>query len=307
MQLDIWGTLDRWLFGPASMGTDPVGVALRLARFPYALARDMASGEINLRAASLVFTTQLALVPGLAFSFLILKGLGPRHALEPIIFELVRPVGADAHQLTDQLLQVAERMRGGVIGVAGLVLLVWTLLGTLHQVEYCLNFLWAVREPRSIVRRLSDYLALLILGPALVVGFLALTHAALATEAGQLVAGLPVVRPLGHVGVQVAPYVMVASFFTVLYLLIPNTHVRFKPALIGAVCAGVVWAGVGSLFTRLYVSTSQLTVVYAGLAVLVALQLWLYFGWIILLAGARLSFYVQNPGELRRGFTIPQS
>jgi membrane protein len=82
---------------------------------------------------------------------------------------------------------------------------------------------------------------------------------------------------------------------------VPNTRVQWRAALIGAVIGGVLWATVGKIFTAFVVYSTRLTIVYAGFAFVVAGLLWTYFGWLILLAGAQLSFYVQNPTYLRLG------
>jgi membrane protein len=84
-------------------------------------------------------------------------------------------------------------------------------------------------------------------------------------------------------------------------MFIPNTRVHWRPALIGALAGGVVWAAVGKMFTAFVVYSTRLQLVYAGFAFIVAGLLWTYFGWLILLAGAQLSFYVQNPTYLRLG------
>ena len=86
-------------------------------------------------------------------------------------------------------------------------------------------------------------------------------------------------------------------------MLVPNTKVKWKPAIIGGVAAGILWAAVGQLFTALVVYSTRLTVVYAVFASIIAALLWTYFGWLILLIGAQLSFYVQHPNYLRMGLT----
>jgi membrane protein len=102
---------------------------------------------------------------------------------------------------------------------------------------------------------------------------------------------------------QISPYLIVMTIFTALYMFIPNTKVRLVPALVGGVSAGVLWAAIGKLFTALVMFTSRLTVVYAGFALVVAALLWTYFGWLILLIGAQLSFYAQNRHYLRLGLS----
>jgi membrane protein len=298
----IWSFLDWCFFGPASMRVGLGGAALRVLRYPYAVVRDLLRGEINLRAMGLVYTTLLSLIPLLAFSFAILKLFGGHRDLEPIVYEFFRPVGgAAATELTRRVLQFANHVSSGIVGSLGFALLAWTLVGTIKKVEDSFNFLWHVEQPRSFARRIAEYTTLLIAGPVLLVGFISLTNSALGSAPVQEVVRWPLLQHLRGTGIALAPYAMVTAFFTAAYMLIPNTRVHWRPALTGALVAGVLWAAVGKMFTALVVYSTRLTIVYAGFAFVVAALLWTYFGWLILLAGAQLSFYVQNPAYLRLG------
>lgn len=301
MWLRFWNLLDGLFFGPHSAADGPLGATVRLLRYPYAVVRDLSRGQINLRAMGLVFTTLLSLIPLIAFAFAILKVFGAHRDLEPIVYEFFRPLGAEARDLTSRVMQFADRVSSGLVGAVGFALLLWTLLGTIKKVEDSLNYLWRVDHPRSFARRIAEYLSLLIVGPLLLVGFIGLSHAALESEAVQRVVELPLLQRFFVTMLEVAPYVMVTVFFTALFMFIPNTRVQLVPALIGGLAAGLLWAAVGKMFTALVVFSTRLTIVYAGFAVIVAALLWTYFGWLILLAGAQLSFYVQNPGYLRLG------
>jgi membrane protein len=294
----IWAFFDWVCFGPASARPGPLGLLLRVLRYPYAVLRDLSRGQINLRAMGLVYTTLLALIPLLAFSFAVLKIFGARHDLEPIVREFFRPLGsAAAQQLTTQVLQFASRV-SNVVGWVGLALLAWTLVGTIKKVEDSFNFLWHVEQPRSFARRLAEYTGIIICAPIVLVGFVGLLHAATATAQVQEVVQVPRLRALG---LALAPFAMVTAFYTALYMLIPNTRVQWRAAFIGALVGGALWVAVGKFFTAFVVYSTRLTIVYAGFAFVVAALLWTYFGWIILLAGAQLSFYVQNPTYLRLG------
>jgi len=112
---------------------------------------------------------------------------------------------------------------------------------------------------------------------------------------------LPVMDSARAAGIALAPYAMVTAFFTAIYMMVPNTRVRWGAALTGAIVGGVLWAAVGKVFTAFVVYSTRLTMVYAGFAFVIAGLLWTYFGWLILLAGAQLSFYVQHPEYLRLG------
>jgi membrane protein len=222
----------------------------------------------------------------------------------PIVYEFFRPVGEPAAtDLTTRVVQFANRVSSGVVGSVGLALLAWTLIGTIKKVEDSFNFLWHVEQPRSFARRLAEYSTLLVAGPVLLVGFIGLTQHALSSAPVQEVVRLrlPPLQWLRATGIALAPYAMVSAFFTALYMMVPNTRVQWRAALTGAVVGGVLWAAVGKVFTALVVYSTRLTIVYAGFAFVVAGLLWTYFGWLILLAGAQLSFYVQNPAYLRLG------
>src|SRR5678815_5989313 len=303
MILAFWNWLDRYLFGEFTEGKTPGARALRLLRYPYALLRDLSRGQINLYAMGLVYATLLSLIPLLVVAFAVLKMFGADRDLQPVIFEFFRPMGGRAGEFTQKVMAVADGMSTSLLGSLGLAFLILTLLGTIKKVEDGFNFLWRVEEPRSFARRVTEYVGLLIVGPIVVVGFLALSHNALETATAGIGRYMPFFERLVAIGEKVSPYFMVATIFTAVYMLVPNTKVKWKPAIIGGVAAGILWAAVGQLFTALVVYSTRLTVVYALFASVVAALLWTYFGWLILLVGAQLSFYVQNPNYLRLGLT----
>lgn len=271
-------------------------------RYPYAVVRDLSRGDINLRAMGLVYTTLLSLIPLAAFSFAILKIFGARGDLQPVVYELFSPLGpAGAAQLTSRVMDFANSVSGGVVGSVGFALLAWTLVGTIKKVEDSFNFLWRVQQARSFARRVSEYLTLIVVAPVILVVFIGMSRRALESAPIRELGRLPLLDILTATGLKLAPYVMVSAFFTALYLFVPNTRVRWRPALVGALVAGVLWAAVGRGFTAFVVHSTRLTIVYAGFAFIVSALLWTYFGWLILLAGALLSFYIQNPTYLRLG------
>jgi membrane protein len=304
MILAFWNWLDRYLFGEYSEGTTAGARALRVLRYPYALLRDLSRGQINLYAMGLVYATLLSLVPLIAFAFAVLKAFGSHRELQPIILEFFKPMGARAsEEFTQKVMEFADSVSTGLVGSLGLALLLWTLLGTIKKVEDGFNFLWRVEQARSFARRVTEYVALLIVGPIVVVSFLGLSHQALDSATAGITRYMPFGERLIAIALELSPYFMVAAIFTAVYMFVPNTKVKWKPALIGGLTAGILWAAVGKVFTALVVYSTRLTVVYAGFAIIVAALLWTYFGWLILLIGAQLSFYVQNRNYLRMGLT----
>ncbi len=122
---------DRLLFGPESAQPGLGGLLRRLARYPFALLRDLAGGKLNLHAMGLVYASLLAIIPLLAFSFGILRGFHAQGVLEPLVRDFFGPMGSAADQLTAQVMEFANKVRGGLVGSVGLALLIYTLIGTM--------------------------------------------------------------------------------------------------------------------------------------------------------------------------------
>jgi membrane protein len=192
-------------------------------------------------------------------------------------------------------------MRGDLLGSIGLAFLVYTVVTTIQKVETSFNFLWRVDRPRSFLRRFSEYLAVMILGPILLAVALGLLASA---EKSPLAAWVEAIKPLAWtlstVG-KILPYVIVTIIFTFMYVFIPNTKVHFRSALIGGITSGIVWALVGKVFTAFIVYSSSWVAIYTGFAVVLTTLVWIYLSWLILLIGAQLAFYLQFPQYLRHG------
>jgi len=285
VRLDLRRRVEQLLFDRHDLPVKPANWLLDLLRYPYALARDLLTGELNLRAMGLVYTTLLSLVPLIAFAFAVMKGLGVHRDLEPLIYEVLRPVGERAGEITAQIMDFVERVRGGVLGSVGLAFLLYTVVTTIQKLEAAFNFAWHVERPRSLMRRISEYLSLMVIGPVFLV----------------IVFGLFGAIPLHPTLRALGPYLFVTGVFTFLYVFVPNTRVRLRPALAGGVTAGVLWAASGAVFAKIVELSTQMVAIYAGFAIFLAALVWIYLSWLILLIGAQLSFYVQNPRYLRAG------
>jgi membrane protein len=293
--------LENGLFLKSRSMAPPWGPLLRLMRYPAAIARDWLAGEMNVRAMSLAYTTLLSIVPLLVFSFSILKAIGARGDLRYILHEFFRPMGGADAQLTDSVMQFVTNMRGDVLGILGLASLVYTVIATIQKVEASFNFVWRIERPRSLARRVVEYLAVMILGPVLLAAVVGLLGSAEHSPFGEWLNAVPLLGvPLELLG-RFVPYAIVTVVFTFMYAFVPNTRVEFRAALLGGVTAGIMWALVGRVFAAVIVYSSQMLAVYTGFAVVLTTLIWVWLSWLILLIGAQLAFYVQCPQYLRHG------
>lgn len=273
----------------------PKGFILRAGRIAYRIAHDLSQGQLTLRAMSLVYTTLLSLVPLLALSFSVLKAFGVHNQLEPLLEKFLAPLGDKGVDVSAQIIQFVENMSVGVLGSLGLVFLVYTVVALIQKVESAFNFIWHVSSLRSLTQRLSGYLSVVMVGPMLVVTALGITASVASTA---LVRELVAIEPFGTLFyglTTLLPYLLVIGAFCATYLIIPNTGVKLRSALIGGVVAGVLWETVGWGFTSFIVGSAKYTAVYSSFAILILLLVWLYLNWLVLLLGASIAFYHQNP------------
>lgn len=298
----LLGNLERWLFEPPeSIYGQPLWKLTRILRYPYALLRDILRGDLTMRAMSLVYTTLLSVVPLIALSFSVLKGLGYHRDFEPVLYSFLEPLGDRGYELTKQVMDFVENVRGGVLGSLGLIFLLYTTISMIQKVEESFNFVWRVAQPRSLARRFSEYLSVMIVGPAVIVAALGMIATLANTRA---VLALAKYEPFGSVLVglgHLTPYVLVTGVFAFLYAFMPNTRVHTRAALIGGLFAGVVWAATGIIFASFVVESTRNIIIYASFAIVIVALIWLHISWLILLLGAQLAFYVQNPQYLRPG------
>lgn len=271
----------------------------RTAQLFYAIGRDLMQGDLNLRAMSLVFTTLLSLVPLLALSFSVLKGFGVHDQVTPLLLPLFSALGDQAEAVVEQILGFVENVKVGVLGSVGLAMLVYTGLSLLQKIEAALNHIWQVENGRTLGERFSEYLSVMLIGPLCV--FLALGITAAATN-NAFVLAMQDIEPFGtllYVASRLLPYILICAAFTFIYAFVPNTKVRLLPAFIGGVTAGILWETNGWLFAKFVAGSGNYAAIYSGFAVLIVLLIWIYVGWVILLLGSSVSFYLQNPQYLR--------
>ena len=300
--LDPLRRLESLLFAarPATLRR-PLALLLGVLRYPYALARDLIVGDLNMRAISLVYTTLLSLVPLIAFSFAVVKGLGFHRAFAPLLLEFFRPLGERAGELTDRVLDFVDRMQGGVLGSLGLAFLVWTVISVIQKVEESFNHIWHVARARSFGRRLSEYLGVLVVAPVVMVTALGLVAS---LSAQSLVRWFAAHEPFGTLLVmlgRIGPLLVVTVGFAFLYSFVPNTRVRLRVAFAAGAAAGAVWVAASFGFTRLVAYATQMMAVYASFAIALLALMWLWVNWLILLTGALFGFYLQHPEYLRSG------
>jgi membrane protein len=268
---------------------------IRSARILAVVSRDLADGQISLRAMSLVYTTLLSIVPLLAVSFSVLKAFGVQSQIETTLANFLAPLGDQGVEITERIVSFVANVSSGVLGTLGLLFLFYTVVSLLQKIESAFNAIWKVDATRPLARRFSDYITVVLIGPVLIFSALGLMASLMNTS---FVESVRAIQPFGFLVSTLAkttPYILVISAFTFIYVFVPNTRVRFASALFGGVIAGILWNLTGWAFASFVVTSARYAAIYSALASLVLFMIWLYAGWLIMLVGSKVAFYFQHP------------
>lgn len=275
-------------------------LAVDLLRVGYVLFKELTNGLLTLRAMSLVYTTLLSIVPLLAVSFSVLKAFGVHNQVEPILSRFVEPMGPQGVEVVTRLLTFVENMKVGVLGAVGLGLLLYTVISLLQKIEMAFNDVWRTKTRRSLSRRFSDYLSVVMVGPVLVFSALGVSATAMNSSFALTLLSFEPFGTLMVMAAKLVPILFVVAAFTFIYIFIPNTKVKLSSALVGALVGGIMWESVGMLFATFAAGSVKYAAIYSGLAIMIMFMIWLYLSWLILLFGAHVAYLYQHPEQVRK-------
>jgi membrane protein len=288
-------THDLWML-PLDRMPRAKSFLYRNLRILVIAGRGFKENDCRMRASALTYYSLMAIVPVLALAFAIAKGFGHDHWLQTFIMNNFS--GHD--EIVAIILDFANRLiaeaRGGLIAGIGLIVLIWAVVEVFSHIEHSFNEIWEQKKGRSLARKFSDYLSMIIVAPLLLL--LAGSSTAFITswimdsthENGFMMYAGPVLLAM----MKFLPVVMIWILFTVIYMVMPNTRVRFIPALIGGLIAGTLYQLIQIGYFVVQIELIDLNAVYGSFAALPLLFLWLRASWIILLLGAELSYAYQN-------------
>lgn len=250
------------------------------------------NGDIQSKACALTYRSFLAFVPALALIFAIGKGFGLQDFIQQ---ELIQSVPSQKQLLTQAFTFVDSYINTSSEGIFvgfGLALLLWTLISILGAVEDTFNNIWGIKNGRSIWRKITDYLAMFMVLPVLMIcagGMSAMVTTSVGNllPAGLLTTGFNIV-------LDIASFVVVWLFFAAVYMMVPNTKVRFSNAFIAGIVAGTGFIILQWLFITGQVYVSKYNAVYGSFAFLPLFLIWMQLVWVVTLAGAVICYASQN-------------
>ncbi len=261
--------------------------------------RGFASDACSLRASALTFYTIMSIVPVVALVFGIAKGFEMEEALKTQLENALKDQKEVVQWVTDfsdRLLAESKKAKGGVVAGVGVALLFWSVIKALGNIEKAFNHIWGVVKHRSLVRKFSDYVSMLLMSVVLLV----IAQSATVAMSGFITRLLDrfditgMVRQVIVGGLSVLPFCLLWVLFTFVYLIMPNTKVRFRSALFAGVMAGTIFQILNWAYVGFQVGMAKYNAVYGSFAALPLFLIWLQLSWLVVLFGAELSFAHQN-------------
>ncbi|MCA9470561.1 MAG: YihY family inner membrane protein [Nitrospirales bacterium] len=264
-------------------------------RLMFVAAWEFKESVLSMRATSLVYTTLLSIVPFLAVMFSVLKAFGVHQEIEPLLAHALEPLGEKGADITHNIIGFVDNLKVGVLGAVGVAGLFYTTYSLIAKIEEALNSVWRVQQGRPLARQFTDYLSVVLVGPVFVFTAFGLTASA---QSHWLVQQVVSIQPFGYLmlwATKLLPFVFICFVFTFLYKFVPYTSVKLSSAFVGGVTAGILWQLAGLIFAKTVASSGNYSAIYSSFAVLILFLIWLYVGWLIVLAGAQVAYYHQHP------------
>ncbi|MBI5883461.1 MAG: YihY/virulence factor BrkB family protein [Elusimicrobia bacterium] len=286
---DLWRIRAKDLPRSRSLLIHPLRVVLRAWR-------GFDENKCQLRASALTFYSLLSMVPVAAMAFGVAKGFGFEKHLEKLVLEKLQGQEKIAAQVIAFANRFLENTSGGLIAGIGVAVLFWTVVKVLGNIEASFNDIWGVRKPRTLMRRLADYLSIMLICPVLLI-VSSSTTIFIASQVELLLKHLSflgALAPLFVLVLKLLPFAVVWVMFSFMYVFMPNTRVRYSAALLGGVAAGTIYQLTQWIYVTFQIGVTGYGAVYGSFAALPLFLVWLQVSWLIVLLGAEISFAAQN-------------
>jgi membrane protein len=238
-----------------------------------------------LRASSLTYFTILSIVPIFAMAFGIAKGFGFEDRMNEFIDNSFQEQDQMMSWIKGMVADLLDNTKGGLVAGIGFVILFWSVIQVLNNIELSFNDIWQVRKSRSPVRKFSDYLAMMIIAP-----FGIALSGSFTVKINQAADNFEFIQPV----LKLVPFVSIWILFSIVYIVMPNTKVKYKYALIAGIIAGSLSMLVQWGYFEFQIGVTRFNTLYGSFAAIPLFLLWLQITWLIVLMGAEISYAYQN-------------
>lgn len=257
--------------------------------------RSFLSSNLQSKACALTYSTLLSIVPALALVFAIGRGFGLQNIISNQLFKYFpsqHKALETALRFVDSYLNQASE--GVFVGI-GIIFLMWTLISLLGSVEDTFNTIWQVRTGRSLWRKVTDYTAIFLVLPILMICASGLSL--FMSNTLQSLLPSPSFGPIITAMLDGASFILTWFFFCGAYMLIPNAKVRFVNALIAGIAVGTAFQILQWIFITGQMYVAKYNAIYGSFSFLPLMLIWMQLTWLITLTGALICYASQSIGQ----------
>jgi len=289
---------DIWHISTDDMPRRKTGIIRALRVFLLSVKGYMAD-KVGVRASALTFFTLLSIVPVLAMVFGIAKGFGAKDVLQGQLEDSLEGHEEVFNWIVTFSESMLENTKGGWMAGVGIVLLMWSVFKILWNIEKSFNHIWYIEKERTHIRKLSDYLSIVIISPLLIIlsGSMNIFISTTLSKLTQEMDLLETIGPFILFLLKFSPYVMIWLLLTLLYMVMPNTNVKFKSALVAGIIAGTIFQLVQEAYIHFQIGVSSYNAIYGSFAAFPMFLVFLQIAWMIVLFGAEISYAHQNVSQ----------
>lgn len=258
--------------------------------------RGLIEDKCQLRATSLTFYSLLSVVPVAAMIFGIAKGFGFEETLRRQLLEKLEVQEEVVTQIIGFAHTLLENTKGGLIAGIGVIILFFTIIKLLSNIENSFNDIWGIKKARSLGRKISDYLSLMLICPLLFVmsSTVTVVIASQVEVVTSKISLLAAVSPAILFFLKLLPYCVLWVLFAFIYIFMPNTKVSFRSGAVAGIIAGTIYQIFQLTYVNFQIGVTKYNAIYGSFAALPLFLVWLQVSWLIVLLGAEISFAYQN-------------
>ena len=273
----------------------PMRILINFLRMVSLGMQGFRKDKLSVSASALTYFTFLSIVPVMALGFGIAKGFGMDQLLEKEITANFKGQEEVLNYILNFTRTMLDTAKGGIIAGLGLILLIWSVIKLLSNIESIFNRVWDIKKSRTLVRKFTDYLSIMLLGPVFMILASSTTvfissHLSDFSQSTMFHFASPLFLKLANI----IPFIIIWIIFTILYMIMPNTKVKFRSALIAGITAGTIFQIFQGLYFYFQSGATRINAIYGSFAALPLFLIWLQTAWFVVLLGAEISFAVQN-------------
>jgi len=284
---------DMWRRTATELDSTAKRIGYSIIRTIVLVVRGFTSKNLNDKAKSLTYSLIFAIIPILAMILAVAKGFGVADVIETQLNKSFLGETNMVPTIMEMVQRYLETAQGGVFIGIGILILLWAIYSFFDSVETAFNRIWNVQKSRSILRQATTYIAIVVLIPVFIVcsaGINILVHTTLESTIH-----IEFLHDFIHTsGVKFLQFAMCWLLFTLMYVAIPNTKVRFMSALIPGIIMGTLFQLLQMLSVYLIALLSRTSIVYGAFASIPILMTWLQYTSLLILIGAEMSYAIQN-------------